>query len=94
MNAFTLSAEIQKIIERDAHSRAMRNARTYRWRDNHPDEYREKMRVYMNAYNERKRAEKATDAQHPEVVAKPKKTRISAKMRKAMAEALHPEVAV
>ena len=88
-------AELQAIVDRDAHTRALRYARTQRWREAHPDEYRAKSSEYMRKYNERKKAEKAAAAEQEEASAEekpktpeiPKRTRISAKMRLAMAQA-------
>ena len=76
--------QIQEIIARDAHTRALRYARTQRWREAHPDEHREKSCEYMRKYNERKKAEKAAAAANPEAPEIVKKTRVSAKQRIAM----------
>ena len=86
-------AELQAIVDRDAHTRALRYARTQRWREAHPDEYRAKSSEYMRKYNERKKAEKAAAKEEasaeekPKTPEIPKRTRISAKMRLAMAQA-------
>ena len=96
MESLTI-AELQAIVDRDAHTRALRYARTQRWREAHPEEHRAKSSEYMRKYNERKRAERAEKAaetekaasagENPETPEIPKRTRISAKMRLAMAEA-------
>ena len=95
MDSLTI-AELQAIVDRDAHTRALRYARTQRWREAHPEEYRAKSSEYMRKYNERKKAEKAEKAalaektaspENPKTPEPPKKTRISAKMRLAMVKA-------
>ena len=93
MESLTI-AELQAIVDRDAHTRALRCARTQRWREAHPEEHRAKSSEYMRKYNERKRAEKAAETEkaasageNPKTPEIPRRTRISAKMRLAMAEA-------
>lgn len=52
-------AQIERIVQKEKRARELAAARMKKWKENHPEEHREKSKKYMAAYNARKRAEKA-----------------------------------
>jgi hypothetical protein len=61
-------AQIQAIVDKEKRARELATARYKKWKEANPEKHREKSRIYMRAYYERKRQEKAAAQKQAEKV--------------------------